>query len=142
GGDGDDDALRSPGIGLESPRELEAIHPGELQVHEDEAWHVAPDRGLRALGIDRGVHVVALLRQQDPDELQIRRIVVDDQDGFAGHCDSSCVARGDRDMYDASSVMSVEIVSLFLGITAWAAACRRPRSSSDRSITLQTITGV
>src|ERR1700682_2161551 len=37
-GDGNDDDVAACGIGLEEPRQFKAIHPGKLDVQQDQTW--------------------------------------------------------------------------------------------------------
>ena len=67
------------GIGLEPPRQLEAVHAGQLEVHQDQARRERLEDPQRLLGVDRGPHLVALGGEDDLRQLEVLRVVVDDR---------------------------------------------------------------
>src|SRR5205085_7511825 len=79
----DDDAARR-GICLEPARQLEAVHAGELEVHENQPGREVTEQRERGLRIRRRAYVIALAREQDADELQVYGMIVHRQDRY-GH---------------------------------------------------------
>src|SRR5437588_9604249 len=53
-------------------------------VHEDEAWTERLQHRHGLFGVRGRAHIVPFGRQQDPDELEVHGVVVNDQDGRTG----------------------------------------------------------
>ena len=54
------------GIGFEPPRQFETVHPRQLEIHQDQARREPLEDSQRVLGVDRGLHLVALARRGLP----------------------------------------------------------------------------
>ena len=79
GGQSDDCDVCRGRVGLELPRELEAIHPWQLDVHEDQIRRLTGDELDRVFGGAGGRDVETLAFERGGCEQAARRIVLDDQ---------------------------------------------------------------
>jgi hypothetical protein len=80
GGDQDDRHERQPGLALEPPADLDAVHLGHHNVEQDEIRMVFAGGRQGGLAVGRGQDVVALAGQAGAEDVQVRRVVVGDED--------------------------------------------------------------
>jgi hypothetical protein len=73
------------GVGLEAAGEIESIHAGKLQVHQDEERFEALEDGQCLLRVGGRTYLEARACQHDTRELEVGGVVVDDQDRLTGH---------------------------------------------------------
>ena len=79
GGECDHGYMREARVGLEQTREGEAVHPGQRNVDQNEIRQHARERTLRLFRIGHALGLESFDLEQFPDELQVDRIVVDDE---------------------------------------------------------------
>src|SRR6185295_2988707 len=143
GGEAEDDDAAHRRIFPQQPRQLQAVHAGELDVHQDQPGRELLQHVQRFLGVAGAAHLITLRGEQDLDELQVHRVVVDDQDGFTGHGQllpaASSPARGTCEAI--SSTRAAVPSPLARMARAEVRSCSR--SPALRSfLTVQTMTGV
>src|SRR5450759_2111039 len=82
-GDSDDVDVAHVGVGLELAGQREAVHARQVEVEEDELWAVFLDGGEGRLGSLDRTDIVAVSAQDEIRELEIRSVVLDDEDFHA-----------------------------------------------------------
>jgi len=85
---GDDREVAIFGLLLDYSRDGETVKPGQLNVHQDQVRTALFDH-FECLGTRRCRFDLIVVRFQDvANQLQVERIVLNDQDGLTGHgCD-------------------------------------------------------
>ena len=66
-------------LGAQVRRELEAVHPGHLQVGHDDVGHLLLDRFHRVQAVYRGAHAIAAVADRDRQHATGGQGVVHDQ---------------------------------------------------------------
>src|SRR5665213_4559922 len=138
-GERDDDDVARARIGLELAGQREAVHPGKLHIHQDDARHPLLQHGQRLVGIARTAHLVALRDEHERREFFVDLIVVDDEDAFAGHQRVSAACRrpsaSERESATCNSCTTAAAPACPLLTTACALARSRVYSAAPRSLT-------
>jgi hypothetical protein len=81
----DDHDVPRRGITLEPSGQLQPIHPGQLDIHQDQPRSQLGQDPERLFGVAGGPHQKILGLQSEPRHLEVGRVVVDDQDRLCGH---------------------------------------------------------
>jgi hypothetical protein len=84
-GERQDGDVARRGVFLQAPGQGQAVHAWQLQVHEDEPRMEAVEHRQGLLGIHGHPHLVALAGKHHARQLEVGRVVVDDQDRLTGH---------------------------------------------------------
>ena len=144
GGQGDDHDVARRGVGLQPPGQLEAVHAGQLDVHQDQAragTSLEHREGL--LGVAGRAHLVALGRSSRRSSFRFAGLSSTIRIGSASHelrCTAASAAAAPARPRRGPQLLDQPRRAAFQ-TTACAARPGACRSAGVRSLTVQTITG-